>query len=192
MTKCAVVYARFSSDRQRDRSINDQVALCREFAARAGFVIGAVYADHAVSGSTVHRREFARLLADAKAKVFDIIVAEDIDRLARGEGDAPQLRKQMEFLGVEIHTCSDGLVTKLNAGLKGLMSSLFLDNLIVHTKRDMAGVVRDGRHPGGRAYGYHASDAARGVLTIVPEQTEVVRHIFTRYAAGARAKSLPS
>src|SRR5438874_9908623 len=73
MTTRAVVYARFSSDRQRDRSINDQVALCREFAARAGFVIGAVYADHAVSGSTVHRREFARLLADAKAKVFDII-----------------------------------------------------------------------------------------------------------------------
>ena len=88
------------------------------------------------------------MLTDAEDHQFDIIIAEDIDRLARGEGDAPKLRQRLEFLGIEMHTCTDGHITKLHAGLKGLMSSLFLDNLIAHTKRGMAGVVRDGRHPG--------------------------------------------
>src|SRR5262249_56050783 len=112
-----------------------------------------IYADFAASGSTVHRRpEFYRMLTDAEDHQFDIIIAEDIDRLARGEGDAPKLRQRLEFLGIEMHTCTDGHITKLHAGLKGLMSSLFLDNLIAHTKRGMAGVVRAGRHPLGQIY----------------------------------------
>jgi site-specific DNA recombinase len=183
--KRAVVYARFSSDRQRDRSIDDQVALCREFAARQGWTIQAIYADHAASGSTMHRRpELTRMLTDAEARRFDVMLAEDIDRLARGEGDAPKLRERMEFLGVEIHTLADGHVTKLHAGLKGLMSSLFLDNLITHTKRGMAGVVRDGRHAGGRAYGYRPVAGKRGELMIVETEAAIVRRIFDRYLAG--------
>jgi len=154
MRKRAAIYARFSSDRQRDRSIDDQVALCQALADRNSWAVAMIYSDFAASGSTVHRRlEFSRMLTDAEDHQFDIIIAEDIDRLARGEGDAPKLRQRLEFLGIEMHTCTDGHITKLHAGLKGLMSSLFLDNLIAHTKRGMAGVVRDGRHPGGKIYG---------------------------------------
>jgi site-specific DNA recombinase len=65
-----------------------------------------IYADFAASGSTVHRRpQFSRMLTDAEDHQFDIIIAEDIDRLARGEGDAPKLRQRLEFLGIEIRTC---------------------------------------------------------------------------------------
>jgi site-specific DNA recombinase len=183
--KRAAIYARFSSDCQRDRSIDDQVALCQEFADRSDWTVTKVYADYAASGSTVHRRpEFSRMLADAENHQFDIIISEDIDRLARGEGDAPKLRQQLEFLGVEIHTCTDGHVTKLHAGLKGLMSSLFLDNLIAHTKRGMAGVVRDGRHPGGKSYGYKTIAGRPGELEIVEEEATIVRRIFERYIGG--------
>jgi DNA invertase Pin-like site-specific DNA recombinase len=57
-----------------------------------------IYADFAASGSTVHRRpEFSRMLTDAEDHQFDIIIAEDIDRLARGEGDAPKLRQGWNF-----------------------------------------------------------------------------------------------
>jgi site-specific DNA recombinase len=181
----AAIYARFSSDRQRDRSIDDQVALCRAFAERNGWTVTSIYADYAASGSTVHRRpEFSRMLADAADHQFEFIIAEDIDRLARGEGDAPKLRQRLEFLGVELHTCADGRITKLHAGLKGLMSSLFLDNLIAHTKRGMAGVVRDGRHPGGKAYGYRTIEGRPGELEIVEEEAAVVRRIFESYVKG--------
>jgi site-specific DNA recombinase len=185
MRKRGVIYARFSSDRQRDRSIDDQVALCQELADRNGWTVIMVYADYAASGSTVYRRpEFSRMLADAEDRQFDIIISEDIDRLARGEGDAPKLRQRLEFLGVEIHTCADGHVTKLHAGLKGLMSSLFLDNLIAHTKRGMAGVVRDGRHPGGKSYGYRTIAGRPGELEIVEEEAAIVRRIFEHYIGG--------
>src|SRR6266700_4282842 len=144
MRKRAAIYARFSSDRQVVRSIDDQVALCQALADRNSWAVAMIYADFAASGSTVHRRpEFSRMLTHAEDHQFDIIIAEDINRLARGEGDAPKLRQRLEFLGIEMHTCTDGHITKLHAGLKGLMSSLFLDNLIAHTKRGMAGVVRD-------------------------------------------------
>jgi site-specific DNA recombinase len=183
--KRAAIYARFSSDRQRDRSIDDQVALCQALAGRNSWAVAMIYADFAASGSTVHRRpEFSRMLTDAEDHHFDIIIAEDIDRLARGEGDAPKLRQRLEFLGIEIHTCTDGHITKLHAGLKGLMSSLFLDNLIAHTKRGMAGVVRDGRHPGGKIYGYRTIAGRPGELEIVEEEAAIVRHIFERYLAG--------
>jgi len=189
--KRAAIYARFSSDRQRDRSIDDQVALCHALAKRTGWTVTSVYADYAASASTVHRRpEFARMLADAENKQFDVIVAEDIDRLARGEGDAPKLRQRLEFHDVEIHTCTDGHITKLHAGLKGLMSSLFLDNLIAHTKRGMAGVVRDGRHPGGRAYGYRTVVGRPGELEINEEEAAVVRRIFDRYVDGQTPRQI--
>jgi site-specific DNA recombinase len=183
--KRAAIYARFSSDRQRDRSIDDQVALCQTLADRNGWTVTTVYADYAASGSTIHRRrEFSRMLADTEEHQFEVIISEDIDRLARGEGDAPKLRQRLEFLGVEIHTCTDGHVTKLHAGLKGLMSSLFLDNLVAHTKRGMAGVVRDGRHPGGKSYGYRAIAGCPGELEIIEEEAAIVRRIFERYLGG--------
>src|SRR5260370_1502423 len=184
MRKPAAISAGFSSDRQKDRSSDDQVALCQAVADRNCWAVAMIYADFAASGSTVHRRpEFSRMLTDAEDHQFDIIIAEDIDRLARGEGDAPKLRQRLEFLGVEIHTCTDGHVTKLHAGLKGLMSSLFLDNLIAHTKRGMAGVVRDGRHPGGKSYGYRTIAGRRGELENVEEEAAIVKQIFERYLA---------
>jgi site-specific DNA recombinase len=191
MRKRAAIYARFSSDRQRDRSIDDQVALCQALADRNSWTVAMIYADFAASGSTVHRRpEFSRMLTDAEDHQFDIIIAEDIDRLARGEGDAPKLRQRLEFLGIEMHTCTDGHITKLHAGLKGLMSSLFLDNLVAHTKRGMAGVVRDGRHPGGKIYGYRTIAGRPGELEIVEEEAAIVRQIFDRYLAGATPRQI--
>jgi site-specific DNA recombinase len=182
--KRATIYARFSSDRQRDRSIDDQVALCHALAARNGWRVVEIYTDYAVSGSTVHRRpEFSRMMADAEDRLFDVLIAEDIDRLARGEGDAPKLRQRLEFLGIEIHTCTDGHITKLHAGLKGLMGSLFLDNLIAHTRRGMLGRVREGRSPGGLTYGY-MQGTAKGERLVVEHEALVVRRIFEEYAAG--------
>jgi DNA invertase Pin-like site-specific DNA recombinase len=182
--KRATIYARFSSDRQRDRSIDDQVVLCHALAARNGWRVVKIYTDYAVSGSTVHRRpEFSRMLADAEDRLFDVLIAEDIDRLARGEGDAPKLRQRLEFLGIDIHTCTDGHITKLHAGLKGLMGSLFLDNLIAHTRRGMLGRVREGLSAGGLTYGY-APGATKGERIIVEEEALVVQRIFEEYAAG--------
>jgi site-specific DNA recombinase len=59
----AAIYARFSSDKQTDRSIDDQVALCRAVCEREGLIVTAVYDDRAISGaSTVNRLGWQRLV----------------------------------------------------------------------------------------------------------------------------------
>src|SRR5689334_7551563 len=106
--KRAAIYARFSTDRQNPKSIEDQITQCRALIERNGWRVEAVYRDAVESSATLHRPGFASMMAAAEERQFDVIVAEDIDRLARGEGDAPKLRQRCEFLGVEIHTCTDG------------------------------------------------------------------------------------
>lgn len=57
-TIVAAIYARYSSDRQRDASIEDQIRLCKELIVRMGWVVGLIYIDRQVSGSVVSREGF--------------------------------------------------------------------------------------------------------------------------------------
>jgi len=77
MTRVAV-YARYSSELQQDRSIDDQLALCRDYAARRNWTVTRTYADRAISGASIHgRHEFQRMVEDAKDGLFDLVLAED-------------------------------------------------------------------------------------------------------------------
>ena len=85
------IYARYSSDNQRDASIADQLRVCRAFAERQGWVIGEEYTDHAVSGATLLRAGFQSLMRDALNRQFDIVVAESLDRFSRDQEDTAGL-----------------------------------------------------------------------------------------------------
>jgi hypothetical protein len=87
----------------------DQVALCREFAAQQGWEVVNGYADRAVSGTSTHgRNEYALMCADGEAGRFDIILAEDLDRLSRKQADTSSL-PECEG-GVTIHV-EDNMAT---------------------------------------------------------------------------------
>lgn len=72
MTSRAVLYARFSSDLQRDASIEDQLRSCRDYAARKGFAVTEKYSDRAVSGASLMRYGIQKLLEDARGGGFDV------------------------------------------------------------------------------------------------------------------------
>jgi DNA invertase Pin-like site-specific DNA recombinase len=115
-------------------------------------VIG-LYADHETSGAYVHgRAEFARMIADAKAGKFDVILAEDVDRLARNTADTLQLLDRMEFIGIELHTVANGIVTEMHAMMKGYSSQQFLKSHAIKVRGGQAENVKEGRHAGGLAY----------------------------------------
>ncbi|MGY4303391.1 DNA invertase Pin-like site-specific DNA recombinase [Bradyrhizobium sp. USDA 4369] len=96
----AAIYARFSSDRQNDRSVDDQIASCRELCAREGFAVVLTFCDREISdASTVNRPGFQDLMRAAEALRFEVIVAEDVDRISRDQGDWHATRKRLEFLG---------------------------------------------------------------------------------------------
>lgn len=186
----AAIYARFSSDLQSERSIDDQVALCREVCTREGMAIVSTFEDRAVSGtSAINRPGFNALMHAAQGHAFDVIVAEDMDRIFRDQADYHVARKRLEAAGVVIHTAS-WPVGKIDGTLRALMGEMFIDNLIVHVRRGMDGVIRDGRHAGGRAYGYKAVPGKPGELEIVEAEAEIIRGIFADYVAGKSPREI--
>ena len=83
----AVIYARYSSDRQSESSIEDQLELCRRVIDREGWVLTRAYEDRAISGAVRQRPAFQQLLADAESGGFDVVVTESLDRLGRKLAD---------------------------------------------------------------------------------------------------------
>jgi len=185
------LYARYSSDNQRDASIEDQLRQCRERAAREGWTIVESYSDRAISGASLIRSGIQSLLADAQAGRFDIVLSEALDRISRDQEDVAGVFKRLRFAGVTIVTLSEGEINELHVGLKGTMNALFLKDLAIKTHRGIRGRVEAGKIGGGNAYGYrviHQLDARgepiRGEREIIEEQAEIVRRIFREYVAG--------
>src|SRR5580658_9207703 len=87
MTQRAAIYARYSSEHQREASIADQVRLCEERIVREGWTSAGCFQDAGVSGATPLRQGYQALLTAARAGEFDVVVAEALDRLSRDQED---------------------------------------------------------------------------------------------------------
>ncbi len=100
----AAIYARYSSDLQRDASIEDQIRVCRERLDREGWALCATYTDHAKSGASALRPGYQKLLEDARSGEFEVLIAEALDRLSRDQEDIAGLYKHLSFAGVKLLT----------------------------------------------------------------------------------------
>ena len=195
----AVIYARFSTDRQAETSIEDQARICRARAEALQLDVAQIFADQAISGSTpVGQRPGGReLLEAAIAGRFSVLLLEGLDRLSRDQVEQERIVRRLEHRGVRIVGVSDGYdsaagARKLIRGMRGLVNEIYLDDLRAKTHRGLAGQVRRGFHAGGLSYGYRSVVAGvdtRGEpvghrLEIDQKQADVVRWIFARYAEG--------
>src|SRR5258708_38358749 len=188
--RAAAIYARYSSDLQRDASIEDQVRLCKARIETEKWISAGVYTDHAMSGSIRMRPGYQKLLEDARAGSFEIVVSEALDRLSRDQEDVAALYKHLSFAGVTMVTLAEGEISELHVGLKGTMNALFLKDLAKKTWRGLEGRVRQGRSGGGICYGYDVireldahGEAVNGGRRINHLSAGVVRCIFADYAA---------
>lgn len=102
------LYARYSSDQQRDASIADQFRVCRNYAEKQGWQIVEEYSDHAISGASLLRAGVQSLIEDAQRGRFQIVLAEAMDRLSRDQEDIAGFYKRMVYAGVKIITLSEG------------------------------------------------------------------------------------
>jgi site-specific DNA recombinase len=191
------VYARYSSENQREASIADQFRTCRAYAEKQGWHIVEEYSDQAISGASLLRPGIQALITDALRGRFDIVLAEAMDRLSRDQEDIAGLFKRLAFSNIKMVTLSEGDVTHLHVGLKGTMNALFLKDLADKVRRGLRGRVEDGKSGGGNSYGYDVvkslnvkGEPIRGVRTINQAEAEVVRRIFREYAAGASPKQI--
>ncbi|MCC7200958.1 MAG: recombinase family protein [Gammaproteobacteria bacterium] len=208
--KCAI-YTRYSSDRQREASTEDQARNCRARIEAEGWTLAHHYRDEAMSGSITARPGYQALLAAAERREFDVIVVDDLSRLSRDQVEGERAIRRIEFAGIRILALSDGYDStsksrKIQRGVKGLMNELYLDDLRDKTHRGLTGQALQQFSAGGKAYGYRpvrVTDPTRrdaygepAVLgsrrEIDQEQAPNVVTIFERYAAGAGLRTIAS
>jgi site-specific DNA recombinase len=191
MTLRAVIYARYSSDNQRDASIDDQIRLCRQRIDADGWTLEQVYRDAALSGASTLRPGYQALMAAARQGGFDVVVAEALDPLSRDQEDIAALYKRLKFAGIKVVTLAEGEISELHIGLKGTMNALFLKDLADKTHRGLRGRVVAGKSAGGLCYGYKVvrqvnaqGEPIRGDRTINDREATIVNRIFQMFAEG--------
>lgn len=191
------IYARFSTEMQRDASIDDQIRLCQERADREGWHVVNTFTDRAISGATMLRPGLQNLIEGATAGLFDTILAEALDRLSRDQADIAALYKRLSFAGVQIVTLSEGEISELHVGLKGTMNQLFLKDLAAKTRRGLRGRVEAGFSGGGNSYGYdvirrQGPDGAlvTGERSICEEEAKVVQRVFREFSDGRSPRAI--
>ena len=115
----AAVYARYSSENQRPESIADQVASCRRLASERGFEVPDehVYADEAASGALTDRSGLKALRAAAEQGQFQVVLVDDLSRLARNTLLMLSVLEEFRFNGVRVVSVADGLDTDVDDAL---------------------------------------------------------------------------
>lgn len=189
----AAAYLRYSSDKQNDASIDDQLRNIRNWCARHDVAEPAIYCDAAISGSRDDRPEYARLISDASTGRLDLILVDDLSRFSRDNVTIGRIVKRLTFSGVRLVGVSDGVDTqrrghKIDVGLRGLMSELYLDDLAEKTHRGLTGRALSGSSAGGLPYGYRVTNV--GERAIDEEQAVVVRRIFELAASGVTPRKI--
>ncbi len=196
----AAIYARFSTDKQRETSIEDQLRQADSRAEYLGLQVVARHTDSAISASTpIARRAGGKaLLADVLAGRFEVLIVEGLDRLSREMGEQEQMIKRLEHRGVRIIGISDGYDSeahgrKIMRMARGMVNELYLDDLKFKTHRGLKGQVQRGFHGGGLSYGYKSVAAAGGNrLEIDPAQAKWVVWMFERYVEGWSTRRIAS
>ncbi|WP_254443970.1 recombinase family protein [Ruegeria sp. HKCCA4008] len=183
------LYARYSTDMQNPKSVDDQFRECRHHAERQGWVIAETFADRGISGATGERPEYQRLLSSVRDQKFDIVLIEHIDRLGRDSELVWAFHKTVTHADAELHQLGRGKLGMMDIGILSTFSALFLEELGKKTRRGLEGKVENGLSAGGLSYGYRVASLSNGVsdtgkLEIVDEQAMIIRRIFQEYADG--------
>lgn len=164
--KKAVIYARYSSDKQNEDSIEAQLRACTEYAAKHELMIVGTYTDEAISGKgskTLLRKQYQKMLKDAEHGDFNVILIHKYDRVARNLGEHVNLDLKLGKLDVQLIAVAqefgNGPEAKIMRALMWSMSEYYLDNLASETRKGARETALKGLHNGGYApFGYDVRD----------------------------------
>lgn len=138
----AVAYARFSSENQRDESIDAQIRAMKEYAERVGLPIIRFYMDKARSGTNDDRDEFQQMIADSGRKEFQFVIVHKFDRFARNRRDSMGYRVELSKNGVNVVSVlesfdEDTPEGKLMEGMVELLAEFYSLNLAREVKKGL-------------------------------------------------------
>lgn len=190
--KTAVIYARYSSDRQTEQSIEGQIRDCREFAQRNNIAIVDTYIDRAMTGTNDNREQFQKMLKDSDNKAWDYCLVYKLDRFSRNKYEMAIHRKHLKDNGVKILSAKENIPDTpegilLESLLEGI-NQYYSEELSQKTKRGMRETRIKGNFMGGRInYGYSvvreiAGEHTVSKVVINEDEAAVLLRIFEAYA----------
>ena len=185
----AVIYARYSSDKQTEDSIEAQIRACKEYAARNNMFVLDTYIDEAISGKgsrTQSRKQYQRLLRDCERHKFDVILIHKYDRIARNLGEHVNLETKLKNMNVQLIATAqdfgDSNEAKIMRALIWSMSEYYIDNLANETRKGLRETALKALHTGGYPpFGYDIVDQKYVVNEI---EAVFVKKIFDAACSG--------
>ena len=182
----AVIYARYSSDNQREESIEAQTRAIKDYAKRNNINIIKTYADEAKTATIDNRPQFLDMIKDSKSGEFELVLVHKLDRFARNRYDSAFYRKELQKNGVKLISITENLddtpeAIILESVLEG-MAEYYSKNLAREVMKGMRETAYKGRHTGGLPpLGYDVTD---GEYKINEEESKAVKIIFNMYSEG--------
>ena len=189
----AVIYARYSSDNQREESIEGQIRECTAYAEKNGFTVVKHYIDRAISAKTDNRPEFQQMIKDSDKKLFDIVLVWKLDRFARNRYDSARYKTQLKKNGVKLMSATE----IISEGPEGIILESVLEGYAEYYSADLSEkVIRGmtenalkGKFTGGAIpFGYIINADHR--FEIDPLTAPFVAETFQRYNDGQTMREI--
>lgn len=172
-------------------SIKNQKAMLMQYSLRQSWDIYDIYSDDDYTGSDRNRPQFKRLLADAEARRFDIILCKTQSRFTR---ELALVEKYIHGLfpiwGIRFVSIVDNADTankgnKKSRQINALVNEWYLEDMSENIRSVLTNRRENGFHIGAFApYGYQKDPNRKGHLIIDPDAAENVREIFSMFADG--------
>lgn len=189
----AVIYARYSSDNQREESIEGQIRECTAYAEKNGITVVKHYIDRALSAKTDNRPDFQQMIKDSEKRLFDIVLVWKLDRFARNRYDSAHYEYLLERNHVKLVSATEpisdspaGIMVK--SMLTG-MAEYYSAELSEKVVRGMTENVLKGKYNGGTIpIGFKVDEEK--FFQVDPLKAPFVVEAFQRYNDGATMKEL--
>lgn len=195
--KTAVIYARYSSDRQTEQSIEGQLTVCNRYAEQNDIIVVGEYIDRAMTGTNDNRAEFQRMLKDSSKRAWNIVLVYKIDRFSRNKYEMAIHKKTLRDNGIKLVSAMENIPDTpegiiLESLLEG-MAEYYSVELAQKIRRGQAESRKKGNYTGGGIpYGYRAEGTRQTgkKIVIVEDEANVIRGIFNDFLAGKQLQHI--
>lgn len=184
----AVIYGRYSSNNQREESLDAQIRACREYAKKNNFEIVKIYTDAAKTGTNSNREQFQLMIEESGKKLFKHLIIHKLDRFSRNKYDSAIYKMKLKDNGIKLHSVTENLDGSpesiiLESLLEG-MAQYYSINLGREAMKGMKESAYNCTHLGGFApLGYDVDPVTKKYIINKPE-AKIVEMIFDKYAGG--------
>jgi len=189
----AVIYARYSSDNQREESIEGQLRECKEYADQNGITVVRTYIDRALSAKTDSRPQFQQMIHDSATHTFEAVLVWKLDRFSRNRYDSAHYKRILKNNRVHVVSVTE----PISNTPEGIMLESLLEGMAEYYSAELAEKVSRGHKENALKAKFNGGPVPLGYridsehhYQIDPNTAPVVQEAFHRYAAGESIRSI--